>query len=180
MSCFYDSDEELHREIAWQNTKVFGEVAKIISPAGHIQIGEIGKMPTCDSRPKNIETFSLKNISIAKLDWNAHETSWDFQRNELLTIDVETYADNIQYQIEKHRQATGEELCIDPAAPELDSLAWRVEQYKQKWEKLFMQLHANEEELNRQFIDIYGLQDELTPDVPLNEITILQKEKLKL
>lgn len=43
-----------------------------------------------------------------------------------------------------------------------------------------MQLHANEEELNRQFIDIYGLQDELTPDVPLNEITILQKEKLKL
>ena len=180
MSCFYDSDEELHREIAWQNTKVFGEVAKIISPAGHIQIGEIGKMPTCDSRPKNIETFSLKNISIAKLDWNAHETSWDFQRNELLTIDVETYADNIQYQIEKHRQATGEELCIDPAAPELDSLAWRVEQYKQKWEKLFMQLHANEEELNRQFIDIYGLQDELTPDVPLNEITILQKGEIEI
>ncbi|MGM9699565.1 MAG: BREX-1 system adenine-specific DNA-methyltransferase PglX [Prevotella sp.] len=47
--------------------------------------------------------------------------------------------------------------------------------YKQKWEYLFMQLHANEEELNRQFIDIYGLQDELTPDVPLDEITILQQ-----
>ena len=38
-----------------------------------------------------------------------------------------------------------------------------------------MQLHENEEELNRQFIDIYGLQDELTPDVPLDEITILQQ-----
>ena len=47
--------------------------------------------------------------------------------------------------------------------------------YKQKWEHLFMQLHENEEELNRQFIDIYGLQDELTPDVPLDEITILQQ-----
>ena len=32
-----------------------------------------------------------------------------------------------------------------------------MEQYKQNWEHLFMQLHANEEELNRQFIDIYGL-----------------------
>ena len=55
------------------------------------------------------------------------------------------------------------------------SLKSLMDQYKQKWEHLFMQLHANEEELNRQFIDIYGLQDELTPDVPLDEITILQQ-----
>src|SRR5690554_455529 len=41
---------------------------------------------------------------------------------------------------------------------------------------MFFQLHQNEEELNRQFIEIYGLQDELTPDVPLEEITILQEE----
>ena len=40
---------------------------------------------------------------------------------------------------------------------------------------MFYQLHKNEEELNRQFIEIYGLQDELTPDVPLEEITILQE-----
>ena len=40
----------------------------------------------------------------------------------------------------------------------------------------FFQLHANEEELNRIFIDIYGLQDELTPEVALKDITILQDE----
>lgn len=40
----------------------------------------------------------------------------------------------------------------------------------------FFQLHANEEELNRIFIDIYGLQDELKPEVPLRDITILQNE----
>ena len=40
---------------------------------------------------------------------------------------------------------------------------------------MIFQLHANEE-LNRIFIDIYGLQDELTPDVPLKDITILQEE----
>lgn len=40
----------------------------------------------------------------------------------------------------------------------------------------FLQLHANEEELNRIFINIYGLQDELTPEVTLKDITILQDE----
>ena len=43
----------------------------------------------------------------------------------------------------------------------------------------FFQLHANEEELNRIFIEIYGLQDELTPTVPLKDITILQEELTK-
>lgn len=40
----------------------------------------------------------------------------------------------------------------------------------------FFQLHANEEELNHIFIGIYGLEDELTPEVPLKDITILQDE----
>ncbi|MDZ4205441.1 MAG: BREX-1 system adenine-specific DNA-methyltransferase PglX [Bacteroidales bacterium] len=48
--------------------------------------------------------------------------------------------------------------------------------YQQYWKNKFFQLHKNEEELNRQFIDIYGLQDELTPDVPLEDITILKEE----
>ena len=55
-----------------------------------------------------------------------------------------------------------------------------VEAYKQKWERKFMQLHENEEELNRQFIHIYGLEDELTPDVPLDEITILQQGEISI
>ena len=50
----------------------------------------------------------------------------------------------------------------------------------QAWEtqvtQEFYQLHANETELNRIFIDIYGLQDELTPEVKLKDITILQEE----
>jgi hypothetical protein len=50
----------------------------------------------------------------------------------------------------------------------------------QKWQdnvtQEFLQLHANEEELNRIFIDIYGLQEELTAEVALKDITILQDE----
>ncbi|SNV41610.1 Eco57I restriction-modification methylase [Chryseobacterium taklimakanense] len=48
--------------------------------------------------------------------------------------------------------------------------------YQQYWKNKFFQLHKNEEELNRQFIEIYGLQEELTPDVPLEDITILKDE----
>lgn len=48
--------------------------------------------------------------------------------------------------------------------------------YQQYWKNKFYQLHQNEVELNRQFIEIYGLQDELTPDVPLEDITILKEE----
>lgn len=55
-----------------------------------------------------------------------------------------------------------------------------VNAFEKLWTARFMQLHANEEELNRQFIDIYGLQDELTPDVPLNEITILQQGEISI
>ncbi len=57
-----------------------------------------------------------------------------------------------------------------------DTLERTFDNYKKYWEEQFSDLHRNEEELNRQFIEIYGLQDELTPDVPLEEITILQEE----
>ena len=50
------------------------------------------------------------------------------------------------------------------------------QQYTSYWTEQFMTLHANEEELNRQFIDIYGLQDELTPEVNLEDITLLKDE----
>ena len=57
-----------------------------------------------------------------------------------------------------------------------DILETTFEEYIYYWEEQFNQLRQNEVELNRQFIEIYGLQDELTPDVPLEEITILQEE----
>ena len=52
------------------------------------------------------------------------------------------------------------------------------DQYTKYWTKEFYQLHKNEEELNRLFIEIYGLQDELTPDIALEYITILKEETL--
>lgn len=142
--------------------------------------GVLGRFPYLGVDNHQIHDIVDNCITISRQDWNSHEISWDFLCNELLSVDEQTYMDNINNFVEDHYKETGERLCIDPAAPQLDSLAWRIEQYKQKWEHKFKQLHENEEELNRQFIDIYGLQDELTPDVPLNEITILQQGEISI
>lgn len=172
------SDKALRYILGLTNSKVFNEFVSIFAQGLSKGSGHFAKVPFIQKNSDIIETISKKNINISRNDWDAHETSWDFQRNELLSIDTSTYTENINYKIEKHFEETGEHISISPAAPQLGSLEWRMEQYKTKWERKFMQLHKNEEELNRQFIDIYGLQDELTPNVPLNEITILQQGEI--
>lgn len=168
--------EYLRYQLAFLNSKVAIHFLNILCPTLTFQVGDVSKLPfKITKSTERLETLVEDCIIISKEDWDAHETSWDFEKNPLLAVDVQTYMDNIDTQIERHRQETGETLCIDPAAPQLDSLSWRYEQYCQKWDTLFMKLHANEEELNHRFIEIYGLQDELSPDVPYDEITILQQ-----
>jgi hypothetical protein len=178
--CFFSESHEKLYIMGILNSPICSYFLNLLAPTLNIKTSDVDSIPCRIKEENSIKEQIEQNISISKQDWDAHETSWDFERNELLTVDTDTYIDNIKYQEEKHFKATGERICIDPAAPQLNSLKWRVEQYKLKWEKLFMQLHANEEELNRQFIEIYGLQDELTPDVPLNEITILQKGEISI
>lgn len=164
------------------NTPVLVKYLTLMNPTLHNGAEVVSKVPYIfDSQKESkISKIVQQSISLSKSDWDSHETSWDFQGNELLTIDEETYKENINNFVELHFKETGERLDIDSSLPDTNSLAWRVEQYKQKWEHKFMQLHKNEEELNRQFIDIYGLQDELTPDVPLDEITILQQGEISI
>lgn len=152
----------------------------ILNPTIHFTAGNFLTIPYLESNFDTISDLVQQSISMSKEDWDAHETSWDFETSPLLAVDSQTYCDNIDWLIECHRRKTGEQICIDPAAPELGSLQWRYDQYCQKWECLFDRLHHNEEELNRKFIDIYGLQDELTPDVALEDVTILQQGEIKI
>ncbi len=162
------------------NTKFAQECLSIISQTFNYISGDIAKIPLIFKSLDSV-SFLVKNcISISKQDWDAHETSWDFETSPLLAVDNQTYCDNIDWMIECHCRKIGEQICIDPEAPELGSLKWRYDQYCQKWECLFDRIHHNEEELNRKFIDIYGLQDELTPDVALEDVTILQQGEIKI
>lgn len=166
--------------LGYLNSPITIKIANLINPTLNLSNGVVAKFPYLNVNTETYRNIVKQNVAISKSDWDAHETSWDFQRNELLSIDTSTYTANIDYKIEKHFEVTGERINLSPAAPKLGSLEWRMEQYKTKWERKFMQLHKNEEELNRQFIDIYGLQDELTPDVQLSEITILQQGEIKI
>ena len=121
-----------------------------------------------DSILDSITSIVQENISISKQDWDAHETSWDFKGNELVRLS----------RIIRVGSEWGDTVSESEMQPQ--SLSSMVFNYKSIWGDKFRQFHANEEELNRQFINIYGLQDELTPDVPLDEITILQQGEISI
>ncbi|WP_369345529.1 BREX-1 system adenine-specific DNA-methyltransferase PglX [Bacteroides propionicifaciens] len=149
------------------NSKVSTYSMAVYNPTLAAQTGSLSKIPILFDNVGNIENIVDISISFSRLDWDAHETSWDFQTNELIALSQEGLG-NIQASIN------------DEPAMNYYSLELLYQEYKTKWTTMFHQLHANEEELNRQFIDIYGLQDELTPDVPLEEITILQQGEVKI
>lgn len=157
--------------IALLNSAIFPYLMSTLSETYNYQPGNIGSIPFIKKNSINL-TPAKANIAISKKDWDAHETSWDFQQSELLGID-EDKAIKI---VNDFCNVRG--VCIDMAPPQPNSLEWATSMYKMKWEANFFNLHANEEELNRRFIEIYGLQDELTPDVPLNEVTILQQGEI--
>ena len=174
----------LHSVIGLVNSNAAMVFLKYISPTLDFKPGHILQIPFIKGTEtvEAINDIVQQNISIAKQDWDAHETSWDFQKNPLLAINSEDCLNELTWKKEIEQFKTGKELHI--LCGGIDIFPHRLEDivriYKTKWEHLFYQLHANEEELNRQFIDIYGLQDELTPDVPLDEITILQKGEIDI
>lgn len=138
--------------LAFLNTNVFNYILRILNPTLNTGAEVVSSIPIIINEGSFIDIVQ-QNISISKSDWDAHETSWDFQENELVRLSKE--------------QGEGSHRLSD-----------LMDAYREHWTEQFLQLHANEEELNRQFIEIYGLEDELTPDVPLEEITILQQGEI--
>lgn len=135
---------------AFLNTVVCNKFLAILNPTISFQAGNIKLLPIIISEAatikQQIHNFANQNINISKEEWDSRETSWDFTRNELL----------------KHKSD--------------GKIKTAYTSYCNYWREKFSTLHANEEELNRLFIDIYELQDELTPDVELKDITILKQE----
>lgn len=143
------------------NSNVASSFIEILSPTLNYEVGHIGALPiNIIENSINVEKIVKDNIAISKQDWDSHETSWNFEETPLLSYINKEIAEG----------ETGKSYNIES----LYNL------YTTDWEERFVQLHANEEELNRQFIEIYGLQDELTPDVPLDEVTILQKGEISI
>ncbi len=137
--------EELeHSVLAYLNSVIARRVLEISSPALTFNVGEIASIPFDWS--SDVSTSGPKTerlVGIARTDWDSYETSWDFAESPLLRSDFRR-----------------------------DSLANTYAAMRAHWRDMTLEMQRLEEENNRIFIDAYGLQDELTPDVPLSEITL--------
>lgn len=138
-------------------TKVY---LQFISPTLDFNCGYIRKLPF-RVEENEIDTVTIKvkeNIVYAQQDWDSFETSWDFQQHPLIRC-ASFSRQEMETDAKKHIQDMN---YIKDAFTR-----WSNECYLR-----FTQLISNEEELNRIFIDIYGLQDELTPEVEDKDITV--------
>ena len=115
----------------------------ILNPTLNYQVGDIQKLPILGSAFDKVSFEWKKIIDLAKYDWNSYETSWDFTSLPLLSPD--------------YRQPT---------------LKATYQKLRTHWQEMTLEMQRLEQENNRIFIDAYGLQDELTPEVPLKEITL--------
>lgn len=153
--CYVYSHENYDYILGLLNSKVAQTVLWTISQTFNYISSEVAKIPYIKHDEERITELTQQNIAISRADWDAHETSWDFQENELVRLSKEAGESS-------HR------------------LSDLMDAYREHWTEQFLQLHANEEELNRQFIEIYGLEDELTPDVSPEEITILRQGEISI
>ena len=160
-SAFVSNKEQLKPIVGLLCSCVAHNYLRFFNPTMNYSNGDIARIPIDNSIFKNdITQIVDNNINISKIDWDSHETSWDFEANPLVALRNEKVA---QGNLESSFR-----------------LSDFVEEFETQWTERFMKLHQNEEELNRQFISIYGLEDELTPNVPLDEITILQQGEISI
>lgn len=145
------------------NSKVWAEIFRTINPTMNYSSGIIQKAPS----PKIIDSdLGTMCYELSKKDWDSFETSWDFQVHPLVRCASFSMAE----MLEDAKHHIRDMNFIKEAF-----VNWSNECYLR-----FEQLKANEEKLNRMFIDIYGLQDELTPEVDDKDVTVrkadLQRE----
>lgn len=139
---------------------------KMIAPTINFQAGDIARIPILCNKciKENVDLIVQENITLSKTDWDSFETSWDFTEHPLVRLskglwDATAVGATMSAYYGKH---------IEVSCPlELCYMLWQGE-----CNQRFNQLKANEEELNRIFIDIYGLQDELTPEVEDKDVTV--------
>lgn len=187
MSCF--TDKNLEYFLALCNTPVVDAYMKIIAPTINYQAGDIAKIPVIFKQECNEQVTALvkDNISFSKSDWDAFETSWDFTKHPLVVNSDQCIVNrdssaNDQLTTNHSSLATSGQLLVNSDSSANTQLTTThyplttIAQAYQRWEEetnaRFAQLKANEEELNRIFINIYGLQDELTPEVEDKDVTV--------
>ena len=149
--------------LAYLNTKVYQYFISVVAPTLDYSEGAVLRVPYVELRNDQINQQIMGNVgecvNLSRYDWDSFETSWDFQKHPLVPLAHE-------------RQEQESSQFRSSRIEKFGSIAWHYDKWAQECEGRFNQLKANEEELNRIFIDIYGLQDELTPEVEDKDVTV--------
>lgn len=158
--CFVYEKELYNYILAFLNTIITDEILKLINPTINVQAVDLMKLPIIVDNEKinKVNEFVETNIEISKEDWNSFEISWDFLTHPLI----------------EYKSGAGYDNNPDKWNYKIKDA---YESWKSNCNEKFNLLKKNEEELNKIFIDIYGLQDELTPDVEDKDITIRKADR---
>ena len=146
--------------LGFLNTKVAQTAINLLNSTISLQIGDVAAIPVCVDNKyyEKVKLISQECVKICKFDWDSFETSWDFQEHPLIRC----------------ASCSGQETDAD--APKHIKEIHYIEDAFANWNNecdlRFSQLKSNEEELNRIFINIYGLQDELNPEVADRDVTV--------
>lgn len=151
---------------------------RILSPTIAFQVGDIGKLPIIfpsdHAVKERIDALAEECVAISRLDWDSLETSWDFQAHPFITYRPACLSRKEEDAEAGTRDSSSERP--ERLSRKEDGGGQKIEDSFNVWkaftEAHFSRLKANGEELNRIFIDIYDLADEMTPDVEDRDITI--------
>jgi type II restriction/modification system DNA methylase subunit YeeA len=132
--------------VAFLNSKVASFILTVLNPTINFQVGDIKRIPF-------------------QKEFNS--------KRSLIELEENIYLSSIN---DWNSQETSWDFEKSPLLNENTLLKQAYQNWQENVTQDFFKLHANEEELNRIFIKIYGLQKELTPEVPLKDITILLDE----
>ena len=180
---FFKKDDYNLYVLGFLNTKVSQYLINIVNPTLNTTVNDILNLPLEFKKDNYIESIVKENIMLSKKDWNSFETSWDFKKHPLLEfIDSMPgmYNSNVKVpptHLKIVKNNYGEDCFIADEIPMKAKISDSLRRWEEYTDKQFDKLKENEEKLNEIFIGIYGLKDELTPEVEDKDITIRKADK---
>jgi hypothetical protein len=142
MSAFTNNHEKLMYILGLMSTKIANYVFKILNPTINLQIGDFNNFPVLLSDNKQIFSLGEENILVAKDEWNSFEEAWGFKIHPFLT------------------------------EGDFSTIKESYNSWEKKCKNRILKTKNNEEELNRIFIKLYRLENELSSDVDIKDITL--------
>jgi type II restriction/modification system DNA methylase subunit YeeA len=165
-SIFLKNDVDFEFVIALLCSEISMFLLNIFSATIAYQIKEIRRIPVLQGyKLLGVKVNTQSLIRISKIDYDSAETSWDFTSLPLLQVARGQWPVASKEENPELKLTTGH-------YPLATKLSEAYTQLRTHWQSMTQEMQSLEEENNRIFIDAYSLQDELTPEVPLNEITL--------